>query len=194
MQVTERRMGQKVLSAVLPSIAAARITPDVPIRTVEDWVGICNSLAGVDHIAETLFESDVERIRHLETKLGSHTTFLAVLAPIVASLGAVALRDHRLFAGAFVLLAGVNVVVTYLVVLNAYSAKRTHLPFPEHLAVLVDLDPKPDPSLLIAARRLWSMEQNQPLAIELNNFIWAAQRSIQYAVVLLAIGAVATLA
>ena len=175
----------RLLKLVMPALAAIRVKVVCPSRSLADWRDLLSPSTDLSDVALRLFDTDLARIRRLEDKLSGQMAFLAPLVPIFTTLGAVALHKGRFWAAILMVLAGLNMLVAYLIAHTGFAAVKLSMPFPIHVAEELTRDPTGSGVALdLAARTLWATEQNEAVAIKLNNLIWAGGRSLQNSIVL----------
>ena len=129
----------------------------------------------------TAFADDVARLRRLEDKLSGQMTTVTLVSGVASVVGGAALSQHNMTALILVGASFLWLLSAWLLTLNGSRATRLHLPDP----VAAVKAGYPELPRRLAADRLQALSLNAPMGWQLNNALFAAQRSLVMAVVLL---------
>lgn len=138
----------------------------------------------------TVFADDVARLRRLEDKLSGQMATVALLSGVASVVGGAAVSQRSVSALLLVGGSFVWLVSAGLLVLEGSRAMRLYLPDPVAAVEGGDLElPR-----RLAVDRLQALSLNAPRGWQLNNALFAVQRSLAVAVVLLIASGIVTTA
>jgi len=138
----------------------------------------------------TLFSDDLARLRRLEDKLSGQMATVALLSGVASVVGGAAVSQRNLGALVLVGCGFVWLVSAGLLAIEGSRAMPLHLPDP----VGAVRDGALDLPQRLAADRLQALSLNASRGWQLNNALFAAQRSLVVAVMLLIASGIVTTA
>lgn len=186
------------LDAIYPLVPALRVNRELRREADERAAGdeIALREAGLalapSSFAEltTVFADDIARIRRLEDKLSGQMTTVSLLAGVASVIAGAAIAQHNVLGLLLIAATFVWIVSAGLLALDGSRSLRLRLPDP--LAAITG--GSTDLPRRLAADRLQALSLNTLVGVQLSNLLFAVQRSLVVAVVLLIASATVTTA
>lgn len=135
----------------------------------------------------TVFAEDVARIRRLEDKVSGQMATVSLLAGVASVIAGAAVAQRNILALVLIATAFVWIVSAGVLALDGSRAMRLHLP--DAVAAVRDGGDGELPNRL-AADRLQALTLNTSVGVQLGNALFAVQRSLVVATLLIITSAI----